>query len=118
MTRLRPFLLAILVAGSLSSVAAQAEAATFLKGFADGNFADDDAAKRALWQDESVRSNTNLMRFNLSWKGVTGAEPADPTNPADPSYDFAHIDRAVIDATARGQTVLLTVFDAPEFASG
>ena len=58
------------------------------------------------------------MRINLFWRGVAHGEPAAPTDPADPAYNFEAVDRGVIEAVSRGQRVMLTVYGAPDYAVG
>lgn len=96
----------------------QAEAKPYFRGFAEAAFTSDVAADRTFWLDQAVRANSNIVRLNLPWRNVTAGQPVAPTNPADPAYDFGDLDDAVIDATARGQQILITVYDAPAFAQG
>jgi hypothetical protein len=91
---------------------------TFLRGFAESNFGSSDAGERAHWFGEAVRANAGIARLNLPWRIMTSGKPADATDPADPAYSFAALDRSVIDAAAHGQQILLTVYDAPKFAEG
>jgi hypothetical protein len=98
--------------------AGAAAAGTFLRGFAENKFGANDPGERALWYDQSVRANSSLVRINVGWRGVARSEPAAPRDPADPAYDFSGIDAPVIDAVARDQSVILTVFEAPQFAIG
>ena len=108
-------LCAATVAGAV--LAPSAGAATFLRGFGEPAFEADSASERTFWYDKAVEANSNLARVNISWRGVvTGGKPVAPTNPADPGYSFARADRAINDAAARGLRILVTVFDAPEFA--
>ena len=108
--------LAVCCAGAVASTA---EAKPFLRGFAEPAFEHESAEERAFWFDQSIRANTNIARINVSWRGsLAGGKPVLPTNPNDPGYNFARADRAVIDAATHGQQILITVFDAPEFAEG
>jgi hypothetical protein len=91
---------------------------TYLRGFAETLFAARDDSLRGFWFDQAARAQATVARLNLPWRSVTTGKPADPTNPADPAYSFAYLDRAVADAAARGQMILVTVYDAPEFAEG
>jgi hypothetical protein len=76
-------------------------------------------AERAVWFDRTAATGAGTVRLSIDWRLVAGAQrPADPTNPASPSYDFTHLDGAVRDAEARGLKVLLAFNDAPTWAEG
>ncbi len=88
-------------------------------GFADNLYASLDPSVRSLWLDRTVKADAGIARINVSWRGVAGSTPpVMPANPADPSYDFSRIDAAVSDAAARGLDVMLTVYEAPNWAEG
>jgi hypothetical protein len=90
----------------------------FLKGTAETHFTAADASVRAFWHDQGVAAGSNIVRINVFWRGHTTGEPADGADPADPAYSLGSVDRGVIDAVARGQRVLLTIYGTPEFAVG
>ncbi len=55
--------------------------------------------------------------MNLEWRQVVAERPpTNPTNPADPSYDFSHLDAVVRSAESRGLNVVFTVYSAPDWA--
>ncbi len=109
----------MLALSCIGAIASVAEAKPFLRGFAEPAFESESAEERSFWFDQSVRGNSSIARINVSWRGsVSGGKPVIPTNPNDPGYSFARADRAVIDAATHGQQILITVFDAPEFAEG
>jgi hypothetical protein len=110
--------IALVAAMCLLGSASAASAKTFLKGTADPHLAASDASVRAFWQDQGVAAGSNIVRINVPWRAITTGKPVDPSNPADPAYGFADIDRGVADATARGQRVMLTVYSTPDFAIG
>ncbi len=87
-------------------------------GFADYFFESEEAADRARLLDEALAAGAGLVRLEASWRGVAPEAPADPTDPADTAYDFAVIDAAVRDASARGLEPMLNVAGAPEWAEG
>lgn len=71
-----------------------------------------------MWTQAADDVGAGVIRVNVRWATVTNGQPTDPTNPADPKYDFSAVDRAVINARARGLAVLLTPYYAPQFAEG
>jgi hypothetical protein len=97
----------------------QADAA-FVRGFTDDRLNAASPLRRGEAFDQANRAEAGIVRINISWADVnaSGTPPADPTNPADPAYDFSVIDRAVIDATARGMKVMLMTIRAPAWAEG
>ncbi len=98
---------------------ATASAAPFLRGFADRALTSSDSSVREHWFDESARAHANLIRINVDWRSHVGGQPADPTNPLDPSYKgFETIDAAVREATQRGLAVSFLVTRAPDWAEG
>ncbi|MGH7316235.1 MAG: hypothetical protein ACREJS_08240, partial [Candidatus Rokuibacteriota bacterium] len=85
----------------------------------DPAFGSADAAERALWLDRAADAGAKTIGFGASWRGIAGlTPPADPTNPADPAYNFARLDAAVRDAAARGFRIVITINRAPDFAEG
>jgi hypothetical protein len=62
-----------------------------------------------------------VLRVNLSWGGRLGVatnRPGDPTNPADPAYDWSVYDRAVNYAAQYGIRILFTIDFTPRWANG
>jgi hypothetical protein len=58
---------------------------------------------------------------HLNWGGRLGVarrRPVEPTDPADPAYDWRLYDRIVIDGTANGLEVVFTIFGTPPWANG
>jgi hypothetical protein len=65
--------------------------------------------------------NTRLLRMNLRWGGPNGVareRPANPTNPADPAYDWAAYDRAVLRAREVGVEAMFSIVQTPSWANG
>ncbi len=80
---------------------------------------DKSAETRRFWFDRSAQAGASTVRLLTAWQDIAGPEPpADPMNPADPSYDFTILDGAVREASARGLRVMLTVGVAPRWAEG
>lgn len=65
---------------------------------------------------------TQIIRVSMYWGygpiAVAKSRPANPTNPADPAYDWAPYDRAVQYATANGIKVLFSIWGTPDWANG
>lgn len=77
-----------------------------------------DAAREAAFA-ATVDEGAGIARIGVTWRTIVAAgTPSDPTNPADPAYDFSSVDAAVRGAEAHGLDTLLTVYDAPDFAEG
>ena len=69
-----------------------------------------DPSIRTHWLDEAADVRSDIQfQMNVLWASTVGPmHPNDPTNPADPAYDFGQVDAAVRDAHARGLEVMLT----------
>ena len=87
-------------------------------GVWDGAFLSDDPATRAQWLDRTAGVGATQVTIEANWRNIAGARPADPTDPSDPAYDWVLLDAAVRDATARGLSVMLMLFQAPDWAEG
>jgi hypothetical protein len=63
-----------------------------------------------------------VIRVTLHWGGKLGVarngRPQNPTDPADPAYDWFVYDRAVTDADKTGIKVLFSIVDTPRWANG
>jgi hypothetical protein len=102
-----------------AAMAGGASARGLKTGFIDDEaFASPDSSVRAAWLDRAKSGGAGLIRINVDWRSVAGSKPLLATNPADPAYDFGSIDSAVRDARARGLDVMLTAYDAPDWATG
>lgn len=109
-----------LCAGLLTTlllVPASAEA-EFRVGFQDYDYVSPDAQLRQKVFEKSAELNASIARLNLDWSQVAKTVPADPSNPADPAYDFSAIDAAVVEARANGLEPLIMIYRAPTFAEG
>jgi hypothetical protein len=61
------------------------------------------------------------LRLNLYWGaryGVATRRPAQPSNPADPAYDWSLYDRTVRYANQYGIHVLFSIYGTPSWANG
>lgn len=64
-------------------------------------------------------TGVKVTRFDIIWRRAVGASPpANPADPADPAYDFAHFDAVVKGLKQRGITPIVSVYSAPDWATG
>ena len=78
-------------------------------GIYEPQFSYAEDAERDHLFDEALNANAGIVRIGVAWDDVAGSQPpADPRDPSDPSYDFANIDRAVLEAHARGLDVMFS----------
>ena len=101
-----------------SAVGASAASASFTTGLWGAGYTSPDASVRGDEFDNTVEARAEIARIDVVWRSLVSGQPADPTNPADPAYDFSSIDAAVRDAAQRDLTVMFTVYRAPSFAEG
>jgi len=62
-----------------------------------------------------------VVRITLWWGGPIGVaktKPKNPTNPADPAYDWSAYDRAVQDAATYNIKVIFSIVGTPAWANG
>ncbi len=103
----------------LVAAAPASAARNLITGFDDAVYHSTDAAQRDAALQTTVDEGAGVVRIDVSWASIAGAtEPANPTDPADPSYNFSQLDASVTAAHAHGLDVLLTVYHAPAWAEG
>jgi hypothetical protein len=112
---------ALLVALATGAVGTSTAAARGLvTGFSDNALFDPTSVNpstRAAWLDRAVGARAGIVRITVNWRAsVASHPPARPTNPADPAYQFGHLDEAIKSARAHGLRVMLTVYRAPDWA--
>ena len=59
-----------------------------------------------------------IVRFTLVWREVAKTEPASPTDPNDPAYDWHAFDPVMRGLHAHHITTLVTIWGAPAWANG
>jgi LemA protein len=60
----------------------------------------------------------DLIRYNVDWSSVAHLQPAQPSSPDDPAYQWTATDGIVQGAARQGARVLLTIVQAPAWANG
>jgi hypothetical protein len=108
-------------------------AALALAGFAADPVSASSRLQLGLFDDPSVlgrpdqtfpllkQLRVQLIRVTMHWGGSLGvagdSRPQNPTDPADPSYDWFVYDRAVRDADRSGIKVVFSIVDTPHWAN-
>ena len=117
---MRQLLSLALCVGAVFAAAPTLEAASarFMTGMSGSEFTSPDAAARSHWLDQTRAAGAKIVRINVFWRRVVAWQPTDPASPSDPAYNFEALDGAVTDAAARDIDVLLTLYEAPDFAEG
>jgi hypothetical protein len=65
-----------------------------------------------------VNLRAQIIRLNLDWNLIAKKQPAVPTDPADPAYDWSTYDRALVNAAKNKIQVLFTIYGTPRWAQG
>jgi hypothetical protein len=65
-----------------------------------------------------VKLRAQIIRLDLNWNVVAGKQPASPTDPSDPAYDWSSTDRTVLNAAKNNIQVLFTIYGTPRWAQG
>lgn len=111
----------VVLAGSMALVPPAAASTRPLRlGFTDSVFASP-APEGPLWLDRARAAGGATVLIGSSWQGIAPARrPAgfDPTDPADPAYDFSGLDAQVRAAVARGLAPTVSTAYAPSWAEG
>ena len=115
-TAVTRFLLLTAVALVVLAVAAPANASSRLKiGFYEENLTLGNPEVGFPYLQEL---RPQVLRLNLNWYQVAATRPVDPSNPADPAYNWAVYDQAIARAGTIGAEVLLHIFGTPSWANG
>jgi hypothetical protein len=106
--------LVLVAAGSSAQTPVVARSRTLATAFFDPTvFGSSDAP---VWFRRAVASGASVVRLDARWYTVAPRKPSDPTNPADPVYQWAALDRQVEEATAAGLAPIISVTGAPRWA--
>lgn len=70
--------------------------------------------------DLLAATGVTTTRVDLFWNAIAvgPVRPADPTNPADPAYDFSRADTIMQGLAERGITPIVSVYSTPAWSSG
>lgn len=110
--------LAIACTFSVASATA-ARTSTFMTGIADTIY--QQSPDRSLWMERTVHAGAGFILLYVGWASIATQRPAagsDPSNPANPAYNWGTLDATVRAATQRGLTVVLSISGAPAWAEG
>ncbi len=101
---------ASLAALVLGAVPAAGAPRSFMTGFADGVW--NNPATADTWFNRADAAGAQLVLIGIDWAGVSPTRPpkgTDPTDPANPEYNWGTLDATVRAAVAHGLTVAVTV---------
>jgi hypothetical protein len=106
-----------------SQAAAVPGPAAFSTGFVDAQaFQSPSSSVRSLWLTRAQQLGSTSVRIGVAWNAIApfSRPPGgfDASNPGDPDYTWTPLDASVRDATAHGQTVVLLLNRAPNWAEG
>ena len=105
---------------SSAALAGQASAAKgkLELGILDETLESNDSQTRTLAFDRTAAGGANIAVLYADWRGIAQSTPENPTDPSDPAYAWGQLDRAVVDATARGLRAMVVLYRAPDYAEG
>ena len=109
----------ILVAGLISAGAGAGRSQTAARSFSVGIYDDSMTLGNPDKGFPLMRKlRVQVVRVTLWWRGVATKRPANPTNPADPAYNWFGYDRAVQDAAKYRIKILFSIVGTPGWANG
>ena len=65
-----------------------------------------------------VKLRAQIIRLNMNWNLIAKREPAKPTDPADPAYDWSSYDQVVLNAAKRKIQIVFTIYGTPRWSQG
>lgn len=68
--------------------------------------------------DMIAATGVTTTRVDLFWKDIAPSEPDRPSDPADPAYDFSRADLIMLGLAKHGITPIVSVYNAPRWATG
>jgi hypothetical protein len=101
------------------ATAPQASAATDLKyGLTDDAWLLDGPGTLESRVTQLDTLGAHVVRFTLHWNQIAQSEPAAPTDPTDPAYDWTDADTVLDALHAHGIDVVLQLLGTPSWANG
>jgi hypothetical protein len=76
------------------------------------------APDRAYAFTQVKAEHASVVRTIVDWSQIAQTQPAQPSSPFDPAYNFRDLDDFMIHAQQRGIEVLLTIWGTPAWANG
>jgi Glycosyl hydrolases family 39 len=67
--------------------------------------------------DLVASTGAKVARFDLIWSDVAKKRPANPTDPADPAYNFSRVDKVLEGLLERGIRPIVSVYSSPAWAA-
>lgn len=116
--RLKTTILGLLVAG-LATLVLGTSAAGAARPLVTGITTPDSGNVEQLGYDRIKQAGASFTRVIIFWsRTAVGEQPGswDPTDPADPHYDWSSADHQIKSAVQAGLTPLVQVYSAPEWA--
>jgi Glycosyl hydrolases family 39 len=68
--------------------------------------------------DMLAEAGVKVTRFDILWRFYAESRPANGADPADPAYNFDHLDTVMKGLQKRGITPIVSVYSAPNWATG
>ncbi len=86
-------------------------------------------AKKSIWGPTAVDGvsqfplyrdlGVGIYQMAVDWSQVAPTEPADPTNPQDPAYQWpGHVEEAIAEAKQFGMRTMIMIIYSPSWANG
>lgn len=76
------------------------------------------APSTELWGNRTAATGAEIVRTGALWRDIAASQPESPRDPGDPAYNFTSVDNSVKSIAAHGQSPLLVVELAPDWAEG
>jgi hypothetical protein len=75
------------------------------------------APDRAYAFTQAKAEHASVVRTMVEWDQIAQTQPANPSSPFDPAYNFRDLDDFMVHAQQRGIEVLLTIWGTPAWAN-
>jgi Glycosyl hydrolases family 39 len=109
-----------LAAAALGAIALSAPASGFgaIAAVQDDRLAATPADQITARLDLTQRTGARVTRIDLFWNEIALTEPANPTDPNDPAYDWRASDLKIIGMLDRGIRPIVSTYSTPLWSSG